>query len=155
MKRSPRIRRPPLSSPAAPNSWPATCSIPCSRPQKKEPGELCPRLLLVEIQPNLPPGDDLHFRHRQVADHLVFADLVHYHFVGYPRRTGIELHRLVDALVFLLDALVVGHHIEREFVPLRIGLLQGELDVTHVLQYAVPRQRELEIISLAELSQGA
>ena len=43
----------------------------------------------------------------------------------------------------------------QEFVPLRIGLLQGDLDVTHPLQCAVLRQRELEVISLSELSQGA
>src|ERR1017187_1703326 len=42
MKRSPRIRRPPLNSPAAPNSWPATCSIPYARPQKKGSRGTCP-----------------------------------------------------------------------------------------------------------------
>src|ERR1035437_2414116 len=154
MKLSPRIRRSPLNSPAAPSSWPATCSIPFGRTHKKSRG-LLPPAPWVKIQPNLPPGDDLDFRYRQVADHLVLADLVYYHFGGYPRRTGVELHRLVDALVSLLDALVVGHHIEGEFVPLRIGLLQGDLDVTHPLQCAVLRQRELEVISLSELSQGA
>src|ERR1017187_4670010 len=155
MKPSPKIRLPPLNSPAVPNSWPAICSILFASAQKAEPGHV-PRLrFLVEIQSDLTLGDEPDFRHRQVSVHLVLAALVYHYFVGCPRPTRVELDRFVDALVLLLDALVVSHHIESEPVPFHIGLLQGEPDVTHLLQSAGPRQRELVVVLLAELSQGA
>src|SRR5208282_2687169 len=74
------------------------------------------------------------FRRAQVSLDRILRDVEHDELVWRTRSPDVELHRFACRLVLLLDALVVGHHGQRELVFLWIDFLELRLDRTHVIR---------------------
>src|SRR5438034_10709800 len=64
------------------------------------------------------------FGRSQIARYLIFINGIDHDFKQVVLASGIELKRLVHSAVFLLDLLIVGKHVEREFALLGIGFLE-------------------------------
>src|SRR4029077_9165994 len=67
-------------------------------------------------------------RRAYVARGFVLVEAPYDHLVEQVIAAGIELDRLVDVTISLLDGLVVGGHVERELSPLGIDLFQLKAD---------------------------
>jgi hypothetical protein len=86
----------------------------------------------------------------QVAGNLVLAHLVDDQFGSLARSAGVEVNRLVHALVlfFVLDVI----HGQRHGVLVLLGVDAAQFDQrrANVLRLALGRQIELEVIALAQ-----
>src|ERR1035437_5075807 len=57
--------------------------------------------------------------------------LIHHDLIGLPVAAHIELHWLIDGLVFLFYVPVVGENIQREAAVLRVRFFQRKRNVAH------------------------
>src|SRR5262245_44062196 len=96
----------------------------------------------------LPAG--LLFGRGEVADDLVFRNLIDHQLVGLLCLARVELHGLVDVLILLLGQLIVRHYFDRVLVLLRVGLLEKQGNIADALPVLGLAQLELEVVALTQ-----
>src|SRR5437764_11857879 len=88
---------------------------------------------------------------RQIAGYRVLVYGIDHHLKQVVLASGIELKRLVDGAVFLLDLLIVSQHVEREFALLGIGFLELETYCSKAGRILALFQSELVIVAVASV----
>src|SRR5712692_5966458 len=98
-------------------------------------------------------GRSRRLRHAQVARRRRLGDFVDHQFERRAAAAGVEKDRLVDRPVLLLEALVVGQHVNRVLVLLGVGIAQLDLDGADFLRPGLALDSKLEIIALSHAAE--